>query len=111
MNVLIQYEGFIVAGNSRVYNFHVIDTPGESRQFTVTVLSGSFRPTSLKFQYGPSISFERLKQELDGETQELHAQVHLDIEEQDIRGYLERHYPRKAHKTNPATKILMDRIH
>ena len=111
MNVLIQYEGFIVGGTSRVYNFRVIDAPGEFRQFTVTVPSGSFRPTFLKFQDGPPISFERLKQELDGETQELHAQAHLDIEEQDIRGYLERHYPRKHYKINPATKILIDRIH
>ena len=111
MNVLIQYQGFIVAGTSRVYNFHVIDAPGESRQFTVQVPSGSFRPTFLKFQDGPPISFERLKQELDGETQESHAEAHLNIGEQDIQGYLERHYPRKPRKKFPATKIPTDRTH
>ena len=95
MDVLIQYEGFTVAGASRVYNFLVIDAPGISRQFTVGVLSESFRVTPLKFQDGPSISLQRLKQELSRETEKAHAEAHLKIGEQDIQEYLERHYPRK----------------
>ena len=97
MDIMIQYEGFDVASASRVYNFLVIDSPGVSRQFTVDVPSESFRSTSLKFQDGPSISLQRLKQELHKEkdTEKSHAEAHLNIGEQDIQEYLERHYPRK----------------
>ena len=95
MDVLIQYEGFIIADASRVYNFVVIEAPGVSRQFTVGVPSESFRLTPLKFQDGPSISLQRLKQELGRETEKAHAEAHLHIGEQDIQEYLERHYPRR----------------
>ena len=97
MDILIQYEGFDVASASRVYNFLVIDSPGVSRQFTVDVPSESFRSTPLKFQDGPSISLQRLKQELhkEKETEKVHAEAHLNIGDQDIQEYLERHYPRK----------------
>ena len=96
MNILIQYEGFIVAGASRTYNFRVIHAPGEERRFTVHVLLGSFRPTRLKFQDGPNICFARLKQELDDETEDSHVNSSLSIGEQDIQSYLERQYPRKG---------------
>lgn len=95
MHVLIQYEGFVVARTSRVYNFLVTDAPGVSRQFTVKVPSESFRSTSLKFQDGPPISFELLKQELNREMQESRAKAHWNIGEQEIQQYLERHYQRK----------------
>lgn len=95
VDILIQYEGFDVASASRVYNFLVIDSPGVSRQFTVDVPSESFRSTPLKFQDGPSISLQRLKQELNRETEKAHAEAHLNIGDQDIQEYLERHYPRK----------------
>ena len=105
MNVLIQFEGFIVSATSRIYNFLVIYKPGESRQFSVKVPSESFRSTLLKFQDGPPISFERLKEELAGETQELHAQAHLNIAAPDIQGYMERHYPPKARKGRPIVQL------
>jgi hypothetical protein len=59
----------------------------------------------LKFQDGPPISFERLKQELDRETQESHAEAHLNIGELDIQQYVERHYPPKARQKYPGFKI------
>ncbi len=91
----IQYLGFIVAATSRTYNFRVIDAPDETREFTLKVQSEVFRSTPLKFQDGPDICFARLKRELDGETQESRAEPNLDIGEQDIEEYLQRHYPRK----------------
>ena len=92
----IQYVGFTVAAKSRIYNFDVIDT-AETREFTVEVQSGAFRPARLKLQDGPGICFARLKQELQGETPESRAAAHLsiNIREQDIQEYLERHYPRQ----------------
>jgi len=96
MNILIQYEGFIVAGASRTYNFRVMCVPGEERRFTVHVLLGSFRPTRLKFQDGPNICFARLKKELADETEDSHANPRLNIGEQDIQSYLELQYPRKV---------------
>ena len=95
MNILIQYEGFVVAPASRVYNFLVIDALGASRQFTVKVSTESFRSSSLKFQDGPPISFELVKHALDAETQETPAKAHLHIGEGDILEYMGRHYPRK----------------
>ena len=105
MAISIRYEGFVVAHTSRVYNFGVFDALGESRQFNVKVPSELFRPTLLTFQDGPAISFERLKIEIDGETQESHAKAHLNIGEPDIQEYLERHHPRKIRKKNPAIKV------
>ena len=103
MTALIQYEGFVVAGASRTYNFKVITAPGEARQFTIHVALESFRPTLLKFQDGPNICFARLKQELADETEGSHAKPRMNIGEQDIHDYLERHYPRKGkHKNAPA---------
>jgi hypothetical protein len=92
----IQYVGFNVAASSRVYNFDVIDT-NETREFTVEVQSDAFRPARLRLQDGPGICFARLKQDLQGETPEARAAAHLsiNIREQDIQEYLERHYPRK----------------
>jgi hypothetical protein len=97
----IQYIGFDVAASSRIYNFHVIDTPDEVREFTVNVQSEAFRAARLKLQDGPAICFERLKQELQGETQQSRAENNLSIEERDIREYWERHHPRPPleHKT------------
>ncbi len=91
----IQYVGFNVAPNSRIYTFHVIDAPEETREFTVKVQSEAFRSPSLKFQDGPGICFARLQRELEGETQESRAEAHLRIGDQDIQEYLEQHYPRK----------------
>ena len=96
MTTMIQMEGFTVSTTSRTYNFRVIDPSGESRQFAVRVPLESFRATPLKFQDGPLITRERLKQELDRETQELPAEANLNVGEPDIRDYLERHYPPKA---------------
>ena len=109
MKILIQYTGFIVSPISRTYNFHVIDAPGESRQFTVQVPSESFRLTPLKFQDGPAICFERLQHEIDVETQELHAEAALNISGSDIQDYLDRHHPRKLRKKDPAAKLLPTR--
>ena len=96
MNSLVQYEGFIVSTTSRTYHFRVIDKPGAFRPFHIQIASESFRSTSLKFQDGPNISSERLKQELADETEDSHAKTNMDIGEQDIQSYLERHYPRKG---------------
>ena len=90
----IQYVGFNVAASSRIYNFDVIGR-GEPREFTVKVQSDAFRPARLKLQDGPGLCFERLQQELQGETQESRPEAHLSIGERDIQEYLERHYPRK----------------
>lgn len=88
----IQYVGSNVAASSRIYNFDAIDTK-EAREFTVEVQSEMFRPARLKVQDGPEICFARLKQELQGETQESRAEAHLSIAERDIQEYLERPDP------------------
>ena len=97
----IQYVGFNVAASSRIYNFHVIDTPDEVREFTVNIQSDAFRTARLKLQDGPAICFARLKHELQGETPEFRAGTNLSIEERDIREYWEQHDPRPPleHKT------------
>lgn len=95
MDVQIRYEGFTTAGTSRVYSFVVIDTLGGLHHYTVKVPAESFRSTPLKFQDGPPICLQRLKQELHREKAESEAQAHLNIAEPDIQEYLERHYPRK----------------
>lgn len=90
----IQYVGFNLEPDSRVYHFHVIDT-SEARQFTVQVQSEAFRPTCLKLQDGPGICYAHLERELQRETHESRADAHLSIAERDIQEYLRRQYPRK----------------
>ena len=91
----IQYVGFGLEADSRVYRFHVIDT-SEAREFTVRVKSGSFRPTRLKLQDGPGICYAHLERELQRETHESRAYAHLSIEELDIQEYLRQQSPRKS---------------
>ena len=90
----IQYVGFSVAASSRIYNYDVLDTK-EKREFSVQVQSEAFRPSGLKLQDGPDICFARLKQALDGETQESRAEADLSIKKRDVDEYLEQHYPRQ----------------
>jgi len=92
----IQYVGLDNSISSRIYAFHVIDPPGESREFTVQIESGSFCAGSLKFQDGPGVCFARLQKELEGETHESHAESHLRVGEQDIHAYRALHYPLKT---------------
>src|SRR5207244_10174813 len=98
MGILIQYKGYTVSPAFRTYNFHVIEVPGESRQFTVQVPSESFRLTPLKFQDGPSISFGRLQHEIGKETAELHAEADLNISGADILEYLDKQHPQKTRR-------------
>ena len=98
---LIQFESCTVSTTSRIYNFRVVDAPGQSRQFSVRVPSELFGTALLRFQDGPPLSFERLQQEIDGETPESHAKVQLNIGEKDIHEYRERHYPRKDSRRGP----------
>ena len=105
MRIPIQYEGCVVSTTARTYNFRVIDSPGQSRQFRVQVRSELFRGALLKFQDGPPISFERVQQEIHGETPELNAEAFLHIAETDIHEYLGRHYPRKKSRGRPAGPI------
>jgi hypothetical protein len=91
----IQYAGFSVITSYRVYNFDVIDSPSEMREFTVQVQAEAFRADSLSFQDGPGICFARLRRELDGETPQLRAAAHLRIGDQEIQEYRAHHYPKK----------------
>ncbi|HEY2932421.1 MAG TPA: hypothetical protein VGK99_11815 [Acidobacteriota bacterium] len=91
----IQYVGFNVAADSRIYNFHVVQAAEETREFMLEVQFEAFRSSSLKFQDGPGLCWGRLKRELDGETQTLRAPACLRIGNEDIAEYLEQHYPRK----------------
>lgn len=93
----IQYVGFDVAANSRIYNFHVIDLPDRAREFTVEVQSQEFRPNRLALQDGPGICFTRLEEELRRQTQEFPVEAHLSIRERDIKEYRERNHPQKPH--------------
>ncbi|MGH9455485.1 MAG: hypothetical protein ACRD2O_16110 [Terriglobia bacterium] len=93
--MLIQYVGFNLAPSSRIYNFDVLSTAEEVREFTVAVHFESFRPALLKLQDGPGICFARLKQALDGETDESRATPCLSIRERDVQEYMEQHYPPK----------------
>jgi hypothetical protein len=89
----IQYTGFKVAVNSRIYKFQVIDAAREQRAFTVSIQSNTNHWAALKLQDGPSICFERLEQALGRETPACGAELDLHINDQDIREYLARHYP------------------
>jgi len=89
----IQYTGFTVAMNSRVYTFQVLDAAREGRAFTVRIHSDTNLWATLKLQDGPGICFERLEQELGRESPAARTELNLLINEKDIREYLARHYP------------------
>ena len=94
----IQYVGFNVGGGSRSYNFDVVGTAEEAREFTVKLQSEAFRPSALKFQDGPDICFRRVKRELEAETHDRHAQNHLEVGREEIQDYVERNSPHKRLK-------------
>jgi hypothetical protein len=91
----IQYVGFTVAVASRIYNFHVVDSPEQTRDFLLEVQSTAFQSSTLKFQDGPSLCHARLKRELDKETETARAGARLSVGNEDIEEYIEQHYPRK----------------
>jgi hypothetical protein len=101
----IQFAGYDIESNSRIYKFDVVDPPREAREFTVAIESKTSRWGSLKLQDGPGICFERLRHELERETPELRTQSHLRIGEQDVQEYLARQRPQKkafGHKSGQA---------
>src|SRR5690349_4802179 len=103
-SVYIQYVGFDAAGGSRTYSFHVIDTPHETRDFTVGVQPEAFQTARLQLQDGPAICLARLKQELQAETQESSALAHLNIEDRDVQQYLELRHTRTPSKNKSASR-------
>jgi hypothetical protein len=97
----VQYVGFNAESGFRTYNFEVLN-PKETRQFSVLVRTEAFLPSRLRVQDGPSICFERLKRELEAETEGSRTEAHLSIGERDIQEYLERHHaPSAARKKAP----------
>ena len=91
--MFIQYRGFDSVVDSRIYTFHVINLPEESREFTVKVLSAEFCVGRLKFQDGPGVCMARLQRELDGETEASRAESQLSVLDQDVSEYRTHHYP------------------
>jgi hypothetical protein len=103
--MFIQFAGYDIQANSRIYNFDVLDPPREARKFTVRIESATSRWASLQLQDGPSICFERLRCELERETPALRTESHLRIGEQDVQEYLARQHPPKrpfGHKSPQA---------
>src|SRR5271157_5757786 len=106
--MFIQFAGYDIEANSRIYNFDVMDPPREAREFTVEIESKTSRWGSLNLQDGPGICFERLRHELERETPELYAESHLRIGEQDVQEYLARQHPQKkafGHKSELANPL------
>ena len=91
----IQYVGFDVGHDSRIYKFDVIDGK-ESRHFTVEIRLEAFQPLLLRFQEGPDICFACLKKGLQEETPDARARAHLNVGEPDVQAYLETHRPAKS---------------
>ena len=91
----IQYVGFNVGPNSRVYNFDVINAK-EWRHFTIEIPLEAFRPLFLGFQDGPDICLGCLKRGLQDETPDTPARAHLRVGDQDVRAYLETHRPARS---------------
>ncbi len=85
----IQYVGFNALPDVRTYLFDVLNQE-DTRQFSVEVQSEAFRSSCLRVQDGPNICFERLKQELEAETEKLRVEAHLCVSATDIQEYLER---------------------
>jgi hypothetical protein len=94
----IQYAGFVLDTTSRIYAFHVINSPQDTREFTVNIRANAFGSSLLKIQDGPGISMARLKRELDRETPESPAETKLFIGQGDIDRYVERTYPKPVKK-------------
>jgi hypothetical protein len=94
----IQYRGFSLEATSRIYTYHVIDSPQGTREFTVDVQNDAFRSPPLRIQDGPGICYARLKQELDRETSESPVEPHLRIGQSDIQEYVERTHPKVVKK-------------
>jgi hypothetical protein len=100
----IQYAGFTLETDSRIYAFHVIHPPQEAREFTVNLQTNAFGSSLLKMQDGPGISMARLKRELDQETPESPAETSLCIGQSDIQEYVAKTYPKPVKKWGIGSK-------
>ena len=98
MSMFIKYMGFTVVATDRFYNFSVNGASDEPRKFIVGIPSTSFVRAQLKFQDGPAISFQRLKEEIDRESSDCPAQPQLTISGHDIEDYLVTQHPKKVQK-------------
>ena len=96
MSIFIKYTGFTVVATDRFYNFSVSGASEGPRQFIVGIPSTSFVRAQLKYQDGPAISFQRLKEEIDRESSVCPAKPQLTISGHDIEDYLVTQHPKKA---------------
>ena len=104
----VQMKGLVVSDNCRTYSYHVIDTSGDTRQFSVEVPLNLFTSSPLKFQDGPLITRELLVNALNAETPDVLTNGKLNVSEHDIHGYMERHYPPKSWSWNSYRRTSED---
>lgn len=62
--VLVQYVGFEVNADARIYTFTVREAPDEPREFTLTIPNEAFSSHRARFQDAPTICSLRLHSEL-----------------------------------------------
>jgi hypothetical protein len=62
--IFMEYMGFTSTTRGREYAFHVLFSPPDSLDYTVTIGAEAFRSRRVSYQDGPYICSSRLKREL-----------------------------------------------
>jgi hypothetical protein len=98
-NARVEYMGFTVREEARVYTLRVSQPGGGYQAFTLVIPNKAFLERRVRYQDAPDICFLRLQRELTncGEGQ---PPLHLDITDAELEEYRVAHTP-KPNKNRP----------
>jgi hypothetical protein len=99
MNSRVEYMGFTVREETRVYTIRVSQPGGSHQAFTLVIPNKAFLERRVRYQDAPEICFLKLQRELtacgDGQ-----PPLQLDITDADLEEYRVAHTP-KPNKNRP----------
>lgn len=91
--MMIQYIGFQLKPRGRDYNYRVVDTKHETREFTLTISNQAFVDRQVPYQDAADLCYQKLRRELAAETPECPLQRHFTISNQELDAYREKCRP------------------
>ena len=93
--MLIQYVGFDLKPRGRDYNYRVVNSKQEAREFTLTISNQAFVERHVPYQDAADLCYQKLRRELAAETAEAPLPRHFTISSQELDDYREKYRPAK----------------
>ena len=93
--MMIQYLGYEEDYSVRTCIFRVFNTLQPERQFELSVKIPLLKEYEFKIQDLPDLCFSRLKNELSTETELRVPPLQITVSGNELKDYIEGHYPKK----------------